>query len=309
MLEREKPDVVHVVTPPHTHVRIVEDCLHAGAHVLCEKPIAPTLAEYERVLGVAQSRGRQLMENHNYRFNAPIRAIRESVDRGELGEVREVEVRMVLSIRGAGGRYSDENLPHPSHRLPAGVLHEFISHLAYLALHFVPGPERVWAQWSNLGGGTLFRYDDLDCGYQAGMASARIRFSCHQAPDCFTVTVRGTKGLMHTDLFQPHLLKNVQRKGGAQLSPLVNQYAAGKTLLKSSFKNFRDKVMQVTPYEGLGTMLGEMYGAMAGGRALPVSVEQTRGALALIERLVALQPGREQSVMARDVELGAGAAR
>ncbi len=289
MLGAVKPDVVHVVTPPHTHAMLVRDCLMAGAHVLCEKPITPTLAEYETLHALAAERGVRLMENHNYRFNGPTLELERLVGAGEIGDVTEVEVRMVLPIRG-GGRYADVNLPHPSHRMPAGVLHEFISHLGYLALRFAPGPVDCWARWANLGGGTLFRFDDLDSGYRtASGACARIRFACNQAPDCFTLTLRGTKGMAHADLFQPHVLVNKQRKGGAQLSPLVNQWVAGKVLRRASVQNFRNKVMQRTPYEGLGTMLGLVYDALATGGPAPVSSEDTRAVLGLIDRLVALQ--------------------
>jgi predicted dehydrogenase len=45
MLEEKRPAVVHVLTPPHTHVRLVTECLRAGAHVIVEKPAAPTNAE------------------------------------------------------------------------------------------------------------------------------------------------------------------------------------------------------------------------------------------------------------------------
>src|SRR5215204_6373682 len=46
MLAEVKPDVVHVLTPPGTHVRLVGDCLRAGAHVIVEKPVAPTHAQF-----------------------------------------------------------------------------------------------------------------------------------------------------------------------------------------------------------------------------------------------------------------------
>ncbi len=42
MLEKEKPNVVHSLTPPQTHLPIATDCLRAGAHVICKKSVAPT---------------------------------------------------------------------------------------------------------------------------------------------------------------------------------------------------------------------------------------------------------------------------
>src|SRR4051812_9793301 len=136
MLASDKYDVMHVCTPPHTHARIVTDCLDAGAHVIVEKPVAPSNAEFRALWQHAQQRDRLIVEDHNYRFNQPILAIEELVRDGHLGEVREVDVRMALAIRKSGSRYADENLPHPSHKLPAGVIHEFITHLCYLALRF-----------------------------------------------------------------------------------------------------------------------------------------------------------------------------
>ena len=55
MLAEAKPDVVHVLTPPHTHVAIVRDCLEAGAHVICEKPTAGTSTSPASITSVASS--------------------------------------------------------------------------------------------------------------------------------------------------------------------------------------------------------------------------------------------------------------
>lgn len=294
MLRDVRPDVVHVLTPPHTHVQIVGDCLGAGAHVIVEKPVAPTRTEFRQLWDLAQSRNLRLVEDHNYRFNEPVLEIERMVARGALGDVREAEVRMALGIRKPGGRYADENLPHPSHGMPAGVIHEFLTHLCYLLLRFVPlwrdadsaGPPRIAAAWSNHGGGPLFKYDDLDALVVAGPVHGRIRFTSHAAPDCFTVTVRGTRGWVETDLFQPHLRVVVPRPGGAQLSPLVNQLANGAGLMKAGVSGFRNKVLQKTPYEGLRTFLGVTYEAIAGGTEPPVTFEDMDGASRLVDALL-----------------------
>ncbi|MGB3299076.1 MAG: Gfo/Idh/MocA family oxidoreductase, partial [Phormidesmis sp.] len=185
MLETEKPDVVHILTPPQTHLAIATDCLRSGAHVICEKPIAPTYRDFKDLWQISQECDRFLIEDHNYRFNGPVRAIQSLIDDGTLGEVQEVEIRMALDLR-SGGRYADENFPNPIHQMPAGVIHDFITHLSYLLLSFMPkspaqpahsaGFDRVSAAWSNHGGGGLFKYDDLDALVICGQAHGRIRF-------------------------------------------------------------------------------------------------------------------------------------
>jgi predicted dehydrogenase len=268
-------------------VPIIRDCLSSGAHVIAEKPLAPTVAELDSLLEDAGARGRLLIENHNYRFNAPVLRMETLVAAGHIGDVREVEVRMCLAIRGSGGRYADANLPHPSHRLPAGVIHEFLPHMCYVLLRFLGGWDRVRATWSNHGGGTLFSVDDLDALVVRGPAHGRLRFSCSQYPDCFSIVVRGTAGMLETDLFQPHVAHTRPRPAGAQLSPVVNQISRGLTLARAGIAGFGKKVMQITPYEGLGTFLDRTYQAIASETMPPVTPDDVRETARLIEALVA----------------------
>ena len=287
MFREARPDVVHILTPPHTHVALVTEALNAGAHVVVEKPVAPTNAAFCELYEHARSRGLRIVEDHNYRFNEPILAMEKLFADGTLGENREVEVRMALPIRKAGGRYADAALPHPSHNLPAGVLHEFITHLCYLTLRFIPGEvERIAAAWSKHGSEALFKYDDLDALVIAGPVHGRIRFTSHASPDCFAVTVRGSKGWAETDLFQPYLRTHVPRTGGAQLSPLVNHLAHGATLARAGVRGFTNKVMQKTPYEGLKTFLDRTYGALSENREPPVTYDDMDRASRLVDALL-----------------------
>jgi predicted dehydrogenase len=227
-----------------------------------------------------------LIENHNYRFNAPIIAIKQMVQEGVLREVQEVEVRNVLPLR-SGGRLADEHLPSPLHTLPAGAIHDFITHLCSLALHFVPQFERVRAAWNNHGGGTLFKYDDLDAILVGGSQHARIRFSCATYPPCFTVTVRGTRGYAETDIYQPYLRCVIPRAGGQQLSPVLNHWINGWGLIRASLSNFRNKVMQRTTYEGLHRILAKTYDALMHGAPMPVSFVDMERTSWLIDALLA----------------------
>jgi predicted dehydrogenase len=294
MLADVKPDVVHVLTPPQTHLRLVSDCLTQGSHVIVEKPIAPTHNEFLTLWQLAQSTGRNLVEDHNYRFNQPIRRIDNLLATGRLGQVEEVEVRMALNIRGEGDRFSDRNMPHPSHRLPAGVLHEFITHLCYLTLHFMPvkwsdASARVAAAWSNhspTGPDDLFRHDDLDALLVLGHAHARIRFSSRTAPDAFAITVRGSQGYAECDLFQPYVKAVFPRTGGKQLSPIVNQIVGGATLAHAGVTNFKNKIMQRSAYEGLHHLIEQTYHAINNNQPMPVTFDDMNGASQLVDALL-----------------------
>ncbi|HZG40781.1 MAG TPA: Gfo/Idh/MocA family oxidoreductase [Nodosilinea sp.] len=287
MLAETKPDVVHILTPPNTHQKLVTDCLNANAHVICEKPITPAYQDFKALWELAQEKRLHLVENHNYRFNEGILKIEEMVQNGTLGDVQEVEVRVALGYREEGGRFADRNLPNPVHNLPAGVVHDVITHMCYLLLRFMPEVERVAAAWSNHGGGDLFKYDDLDALLLNGQQHARLRFSCYTKPECFTLFVRGSRGYAETDLFQPYLRTVIPRAGGEQLSPLVNHFVNGWDLMGSSFKNFRNKVMQRTAYEGLHRLLDQTYTAILNHQPMPVSFDDMDKTNRLIETLLA----------------------
>ena len=294
MLERCKPDVVHVLTPPATHDRLARDCLDAGAHVIVEKPIALDSEAFESLWAEAEGYGLRIVENHNYRFNGPIQTVHDLMTRGELGDVTDVEVRLSLPIRNEGGRYADENLPAGSHQLPAGVIHEFVTHLAYLTLLFTGGFDSTRATWSNHGGGDLFKYDDLDALVLRGATHARIRFTCQTFPDAFTVTVRGTEGMAVADLFLPHVYLEKPRVGGDKLSPMVNRFVNGTSLMKTAWTGLRDKVMQRTAYEGLTRFLEGTYEAFRTGGAPPVTHDDMRMTVRLVDALL-VDAGRRDS--------------
>lgn len=291
MLDHSKANVIHVLTPPSTHNQIVRDCLDRGHHVIVEKPIALSHSDFTELWDYATSKNLRLIENHNYRFNNPIRQLKNAITSGRIGTVEEVEVRMALGIRG-GGRYADANLPHPSHRLPAGIIHEFVTHLSYLLVHFLPIDsvdeiETVRAAWRNYGGGDLFKYDDLSATVLAGKAHGRICFSCRQWPDCFSVQVRGSDGNAMAELFHPICRVTPRRSVGQHLTPLVNAISDAQTMVRSGFGSIWQKIRNRSAYEGLSRFLELTYNALRSGHEPPVTYRHMSAAIRLVDAMLA----------------------
>lgn len=290
ILDAGRSDIVHVLTPPATHDAIVRDCLRAGMDVVVEKPVSLSRQGFLDTWSLAQDSGRRLAENHNYRFNDPIVRMAQVLAEGQLGEIVEIDVRMNLRIRD-GGRYADTNVPHPSHRLPAGVLHEFISHLAYLYLHVLPGgrlgdADRVRAAWRNHGGGNVFKFDDLDASLEHGPVHGRIRFSARGWPDCLMLAVRGSRGFAVAELFQPSFRLLTARAVGPNFTPLLNGFSEGLTAAHDGVAGVWRKIRNRTAYEGLDRFLNATYDALRDGSELPVSFDQMDQTSRLIDALL-----------------------
>lgn len=85
MLERARPDVVVIATPPESHAELCITALDAGADVICEKPFVSSVEEADRVLEVAQARGRRVAVNHEFRYMPIFTAVRTQAGRAGIG--------------------------------------------------------------------------------------------------------------------------------------------------------------------------------------------------------------------------------
>ncbi|MGY4106075.1 Gfo/Idh/MocA family protein [Aeromonas encheleia] len=93
--EAARPDgieVVAITTPNHLHAPVARAFLQAGIHVICDKPLALTLAEGEELAELARQRQRLFALTHTYSGYPMVRHARELVAAGTLGELRYVQV-------------------------------------------------------------------------------------------------------------------------------------------------------------------------------------------------------------------------
>jgi predicted dehydrogenase len=288
MLAEARADVVHILTPPMSHGFLVREALHADAHVICEKPLALTADSLAELQQLAASKNRVLMETQNVRFNDQILTIEQLIRDNKLGNVVNVDVSISVDIAGPGGKFSDLNVAAPGKELPGGAIHDFLPHMAYLALHFFQYPtvERASSLWRNISGNPQVVYDEMDSIIElSGGVTASARFRSRVKPDRFRVTVNGTAGSVETDIYQPYIRAEL-RRAGPQLSPLVNHAANGASLLKSSVSNFRSKVLQHSPYHGMPRMLEGLYRSILDGSPPPISPQEMHRSALLIDALI-----------------------
>lgn len=94
MLAKEKLDIVSVATYTPTHAEMTIACAERGVRVIyCEKPIAQTLADAERMVAACEKAGALLVINHNRRFNPNYRRLRDLITGGGLGELTSASLR------------------------------------------------------------------------------------------------------------------------------------------------------------------------------------------------------------------------
>jgi predicted dehydrogenase len=87
VLQDPKIDAVLIATPVFTHFDLASRSLQAGKHTFVEKPLAPSTAEADELIRLAEEHDRVLMCGHTFVYSPPVRAVKQLLSRGDLGQI------------------------------------------------------------------------------------------------------------------------------------------------------------------------------------------------------------------------------
>ena len=180
-------DAVVVATPVQSHYPLVRAALVAGKDVLCEKPLAMNSTEATELCDLARERGRILMVGHIFLYNPSALHLKESIERGELGEnllhgrrpneSRAGPKRRRRDVRSREPRYLDLQFPSWGQAGDRGsgrsaFLQKGIEDIGFLTLSYPGGVIcHVHTSWLNprkvrqltvVGDGKMAVWDDMD---------------------------------------------------------------------------------------------------------------------------------------------------
>ena len=116
MIGEREFDLVGIATPTVFHAPMTLAALKAGAHVLCEKPMAMNMDESAAMLETADALGKLHIIGHELRFNPNRRKIKSLIDSGYIGDLRHVNIHNVSASWGdpasrpAGDWWSSEDM-------------------------------------------------------------------------------------------------------------------------------------------------------------------------------------------------------
>lgn len=91
VLSNPEIEAVAVVTPSHTHFKVVSAALNAGKHVYVEKPISTVAQEAKELMELADSKGLTLMVGHLLLYHPAVNRLKMLVEEGVLGEISYVQ--------------------------------------------------------------------------------------------------------------------------------------------------------------------------------------------------------------------------
>jgi len=103
LLQRETNlDFIDISTPPHVHAEIALRSLERGLHVLCEKPLTPTLLEARSLVDAARAHRRVVFPAHNYKHAPVVKFAQDVIQSGRIGTVRAVTLNTFRTTHAKG---------------------------------------------------------------------------------------------------------------------------------------------------------------------------------------------------------------
>ncbi len=140
LLRETRPDVVHVTTPPQSHLAIARQCLEHGCHVYVEKPFTLVTAEAEELVRLAEQRKLKLTTGHDLQFSHAAVRLRRLVRQGFLGGAPvHLESYYGYELGGVYGNALLRDKQHWVRRLPGKLLQNVVSHGIARLAEFLTG--------------------------------------------------------------------------------------------------------------------------------------------------------------------------
>ncbi|MEO8596422.1 MAG: Gfo/Idh/MocA family oxidoreductase [Candidatus Solibacter sp.] len=107
LIEREQPDFVDIITPPETHEEICAYAASRGVHIICQKPLAPSLEASRRIVESARKSGVRFMVHENWRWQPWYREIKRIQTSGIIGEFTHIHFLMRMGDGWGENAYLD----------------------------------------------------------------------------------------------------------------------------------------------------------------------------------------------------------
>ena len=169
MLRRSAVHLIVLITPHNTHAALALQCLKAGRHVVCEKPLAITTAEVDAMIRAAAKSGVMLSTYHNRHWDGRILQAVEMVRKQKLiGDIVRIQCHM-------GGYSQPGDWWRSSNSISGGILYDWGVHLLEYSLQLIDSPATEVSGFAHRGfwaAKTAWKDDTID---DEGFATVRFK--------------------------------------------------------------------------------------------------------------------------------------
>jgi len=274
MLDCERLDAVHVLTPPHAHARVAIPALERGIPTLIEKPLALVLADVEAMAAAARRGATFFTADHNRLFDPPMLVARQLWESGALGELVAIESYQagVASERQWLGE------------MAGGGIGDLVPHPLYLQLHFLGAIERLEAVAFSPKGGE--QIEELRVLMQGQGRTGILTISMNASPMMNTLKLCGSKMTVEVNLNNMTIVRRRDYKVPKIIAKPLPNLDESWQLLSQTTRNTVDFMRgKIRFYPGMGELIRRFYDAVRRGTPPPVSEAEATQVVAVTARI------------------------
>jgi len=270
MLRETKPAVVHLLTPPATHLPLARIAFRYRAHVYIEKPFAATEADARAICDLARDAAVQVCPGHSRLLDPLFMEACRRVSAGDIGQV--VSVRAEQGFTYEPGARSAV-IPW-TYSYDWGTFDSLICQPLYLACHFLSHPGKPQVLGFNLGTVREAAVEEIRVLIPSVTGIGEVSLSLCSSPEVNRLEIVGTKGRVTADWQAFAVLTSLQHRLPSALAGLATSFGAAFHLTRSALSRLRDLAFgRVSPHAGLRSTIEQFYGSIMGKAAPPVAPE------------------------------------
>jgi predicted dehydrogenase len=277
MIAAVRPHVIHITTPPESHLELTRVAVDAGCHVYVEKPLTLTYPDAQALVAYVERARKLLTIGYTYLFDPPALEMRRLIGDGVLGEVVHVESFFGYSLGGQFGAAIRGDPGHWVHALPGKLFQNNIDHLLNKLTEFVDDDEpslvaRAWRRDREVYGDVR---DDLQDELRVTLIGKRVSayatFSAHVKPAAHFVRVYGEKNIVHVD----YIARTLTLEPGPTLPSVIGRvippFGQAVQLLRAGGRNACALARgSFQFFSGMNRLMASFYDAIANGGPPPI---------------------------------------
>lgn len=288
MLAATQPDIVHVTTPPQTHLAIAASCLDAGANVYVEKPFARDLREAQELVARAESTGRLVCLGLDQLFDPAWQQCRAMVARGELGELIHVDVVQSYDLAGSFGSIVTADPGHWVHDLPGGLLHNAAPHALARLIDFIDDDAPRIAAFRQPRADHAAYATELRATIVGARITGSMLFSTAIRPAQRRARLLGAQGSLEVDLESRTITKYAAASFPGALAKVELPFRSTLQAAHHFGANLRRLgAAQLHYFAGMHALFERFHDAVRGTAPMPVTHQHALRVTALMDRVLA----------------------
>ncbi len=277
MLENEKPDVIHIATPPQSHLSLAKLALDAGCHVYIEKPLTPTYKESLELIEYVKNKDKKMTIGWNYYFDPPALRVRKMVNEGNIGRAIHAESFFGYGLAGAFGKAILGTNQHWVHTLPGKLFHNNIDHMLNKVVEYLdtdkPKIDVISDSYRSRRFGDIRDEmpDELRVMIKGEKTSAYCTFSSHIKPTTQFLRLYGSEQTLYADFTGRTVVKENEPSFPSAIGRMLHAFSISKKYKKEGWGNLKKFIKSDYHFfVGLNTLIGNFYDSILHENEVPI---------------------------------------